>query len=822
VATARTLLFAVLAVASAIACGPPAPGVTAGAATSRTAAVLPDVRLAKDRPPVVLVVREGDPAAAVAAAIATGDADEVDPEPAAALAGVVEARLTARGLRPSVTPAWDGYRVTLLASGGGEAKAAAEAIVAALLAPIGEGDLAAAKKKVAALAGRPLRDPALAHWARCVGAPYGIAERAAKAGEDLTTTQVEAWRARSHALGTVAIAVTGTAAIGEAVAAAIASGPAFRAGAAPFAGAEGAAKAGAGGGAVDVYDAPAESPSVSATIHVALPVATPSAAPAIASALGDPRGPLATRLAGLDVPIRLREIAGTAHARGGCVGVVLEAGMPSPSAPAIDLAALVADAVALVDVEAAVHLGEGDGPIDGRALARRAGNARESAERAAWWALADPQARTAAPRSVALGVPKTRGTGPAAPARDALAAAIERAAASWKKPVVDGRTRIESGQGETWVLVGSPCGTESEAESDAGATALVVTAAAEAARTTPETTVEPWVAADGAGLVAHGPPLAGESASAHARRLADVAARAFAADAPAPAAIGRARADLARRATQNDAASLGVLGSALAPGHPAWIVPTGLPEPLLRTSDAVVVARSNALRSGPLRVAVLADGDAAQGAAAVHAADRWVDRRTAEGRGDLAPRACPAAPAAGTLRPGTYAIEPRAGAIPEAYVAYPFPANDEPARAAANALALALDGDGGLLDKALGGTLALRSSARVVGWPRAPALVLRIVAAQAQLDGAVMQARALVDRLHKGALGTDVEQALAATPRTAIASALDPRIRLVATFRGDPIASPAAPSLEDVKAFASKNLGEDALVVVAVRPSRKP
>src|SRR5690606_16988594 len=150
-----------------------------------------------------------------------------------------------------------------------------------------------------------------------------------------------------------------------------------------------------------------------------------------------------------------------------------------------------------VRLEAAVHLAELGGARDGRTLSRRSGDAREAAERAAWWALVDqdrPKPLTSADASarsakgsVALGVPARRGTAPrdgdkelaVGPSREALADAVTKATAAWDKPVIDARSRVESGQGETWILVGSPCGTEAETEADAGITALFAAAAAD-------------------------------------------------------------------------------------------------------------------------------------------------------------------------------------------------------------------------------------------------------------------------------------------------------------------------------------------------------
>ena len=94
---------------AALACGPPP-----DASTPRPAQ--PDVRFANGRPPVVVVGREGDPSAAIAVAVTTTgvgwDGAGDDPEPATALAAIVETRLRARGFDVQVVPAWDGLRAS--------------------------------------------------------------------------------------------------------------------------------------------------------------------------------------------------------------------------------------------------------------------------------------------------------------------------------------------------------------------------------------------------------------------------------------------------------------------------------------------------------------------------------------------------------------------------------------------------------------------------------------------------------------------------------------------------------------------------------------
>lgn len=856
-ATALGALAVTLAAIAAVGCGPASPATQPNTAPARAQALLPDVRRAKDRPPVVLVVREGDPSSAIAVAVTTAglEGSEDDPEVAVALAGVVEGRLAAKGFAPNVVPSWSAFRAAVLVGTTEGAPAATDAIREALTASIDDRDVTAAKKKLAALAARPLRDASLARWARCVGSPHALPARAGKSGDDLSAPRLERWRAAAHGLGRVAIAVAAPRATAEAVASAVARGATWKVGAPPPPSAPlpDVATSGASSSAaidVDVYEAAAEI-SGATVIHATLDVGTASDAVSTAEALGDPHGPLASRLAALDLPFRLRDVVGTADPRGGCVGMVLESvAAPSPMAAPGDLATRVADAVALVHVEAQVHLGEGGVGPDGRTLARRAGDAREAAERAAWWALADTWSAGAGARgmrgAVALGVPSRRGSSPRGsgeaalePSREVLAAAVSRATLSWQKPVAEGRVRVEPGQGETWVLVASPCGADGESDADSGLTALFTLAIVELARSSPEARVEPWVVPDGAGLLAHGPALNGETASAQARRLADVVARSFASEPITIGAVTRARAGLLHQDHRAEGPALGMVAAAVAPGHASWFDAFGREETLARSADASVVGRGQALRAGPLRVAVLANVDGAQGEAALRAADRWIDRRAGDAR------VCrPSTPAAAP-RPGTYAIEARAGAAPEAYLAFPIAANDEKARAAAGIVAAALDGDGGLLERALGagasagadagaaagagaeGGLARSWSTRVVGWPRAPALVVRIVSTQAALDGAVMQARALVDRVKRSGLApADHERATAAAARGAIAVALDPRARIVATWRGEPIASAAQPfprgraGIEDVRAFAAKYLGEESMVVVASRPAR--
>lgn len=789
---------------------------------------LPDVRVAKGRPPVVIVAREGDPAGAIAVVASTAGMPGFDArgaEPSVALAGVVEARLRARGTTARVVPQWDGFRVVLLVNDVDDARAKARALREALVARIGERDRAAAATKLRALANRPLPDASLERWARCVSSPYARVDRAGKSG-DVSIAELESMRAESVGLGRVVFGVAGPPDVGEAVFRAVADDPAWSE-ASAFAPPSRAPEA----TPVEtfVYDRGARAASGRVVVHGTIDRATGSAAVAVAEALGDPRSPLSARLAALETPFRLREITGTVQRTGGCIGFVLES--EAAVATEKELARRVADAVALVHEEAETRRSP-SGDRDGRRLAWRAGDPRDAAERAAWWTLAmhderecatddAPDAAQPAPvrGSVALGVPAppTESRTPRVETATDLARALAEQAASWKKPVVDGRTRVEPGQGETWVLVGSPCGTAAETEADAGLTALFVLAAAELVKTSVDVGVEPWITSDGAGLLVHGPARAGESPRATARRLADLAAEGFAAAPLDTRALVRARAEAIAR-TGRAANATATLAGVLAPAHPSWFLPSGRADVLARAADATVVAHARALRRGPLRVAVLANVDAEQAAAAVRAADRWVDRRA------TGARACLPVAATTPPKPGTYAAETTPGEPTEALLAFPFPAGDDGARKGAEVVAAALDGEGGLLAPSLAG-LATSASARVLGGPRTPALVVRVVATESSLDAAVSQARALLDRLRQGTREGAFDAARARRVTAAVEASLDPRARVVALFRGESVvdaksAAAAVGTPDDARAFARRYLNEASMVVVAARPPR--
>ncbi len=805
---------AIATVVAAVGCGAHTPGAGGRPDGERALAT----RSTGDgRPPLSVIVREGDAKGAVAVAVTTaGIAPERGALAGVSLAALVEARLAARGVDVSAVGGWDGWRLRALVDSPADMARIVDAVRVALLTPVApdESALAAVARKAAALARRPLLDPALVDVASCTGEAYSAGDASAPRPAEL-----EAWRRAAHGLGRVAIATTGSAALADSAARTLARAPAWPHAApvtaAPWPGAPTA-----------VYAASGEVEAGGARVVVTARTTSPERAVAAAPALGDPRGPLASRLAALDAPGRVRSVIATAHVDGGCLAAAIDL---SARDLASDAPTRIATAAALARQELAVEIADGAAPADlGRQLIERAADPRDAAERAAWWSLAG---RHAGPddqltMAIAVGVAALRDAPTAAGAADAIRTEIDRATIAWHAPVVEARTFVERGQGETWVLLASPCATGPESSGDAGiGAAVAMAAAAQAAETGRDARFEPFVGIDGIGVLAHGPARSGESPQAHARRLADSIARAFAADAIEPRRAAQARIALLAHADETDSRALAALAGALAPAHPSWIAPQGTLFGLAGISDESVAVRASAVRRGPLRVAVLANADAPQAEAAVRAVDRWIARHPGESR------ACPATAAASTPRAGTYAVDLPAGAPSEVLIGVPLPPADAAARTKATWLAAALDGAEGLLAHALGGDaagataggtpLARTWSAAVLGAPQTPSLVVRLAGPDANIDASVAQVRALLDRLRQGALrDEDGARAAAAIARAHLAAALEPRARIVDLWRGE--ASPTAPSIDDLRAFAAATLHDEAFVIVAARPPRPP
>jgi hypothetical protein len=334
-------------------------------------------------------------------------------------------------------------------------------------------------------------------------------------------------------------------------------------------------------------------------------------------------------------------------------------------------------------------------------------------------------------------------------------------------------------------------------------------------------TLEPWVAPDGVGLVAHAARAPGESAQALTARVAEEAGRVLVSAPFSPGALATARGVLLNRVGDGIASegrAMSALASALSPGHPSWLAPFGAWEELASASVEATSVRWSALAGGPLRLAVLANDSEQQIDLAARTLDRWLVRGMDGSRG------CPAAEAPGIPKSGTVQVTlPSSSPVWQALLGFPVPPPGTMEGAFGELTLAGLSGPEGWLVRATGAaSLAATVQARLVGGPRAAALVIDVRAPEATLDAAVAQIRALLQRLRQGAVTpADFERSQALRDRWDLDASLDPRRRLITVWREPRPPPPAVPlSIEGWRAWVANTLSDEKLVVVIAKPKR--
>ncbi|HMJ56456.1 MAG TPA: hypothetical protein VK540_30525 [Polyangiaceae bacterium] len=792
-------------------------------------------------PNMVRIVRDGDPRPAVAMVVETSSGSYAS----TALAALLEARLARAGFAGTDSRAdRDSFRVRTLVESPTRAVEFVAAARAALAGRVtaGSPEFALVVRRVAALRRHPLEAPIAQAVARCTG-ELGVLPSDASIDPSTSegVAQLEATRGAAYGASQVAFAAVGAQALVDAAAGAVHRGEAWPRGTAP----EGALLA------EDQVGVHASSERAPGTARLTLAVPTPSADTAAAASrrAGDPEGPLVTRLRSLTVPFRLVEARASARPRGGCLSVTLETARATPAHLVADGAALATtlvrqelDLARSSSNEPGMERGAAGWPLGpaGRAAVRLASDPREAAELGALWSLSTPGSADDKPSyAIALALPSptadareaTLETGVIAQAARRFSAALERAAAAWNAPAIERMGRLERGQGELWLVLASPCGALAEGSSDPGTTALALMAALAAQPGSARgVTLEPWVAPDGVGVVAHAARAPGESMSGLTARVAEEAAQVLVAAPFSSAALATARAVLLNRMGDGIAAegrAMSALAAALVPGHPSWLAPFGAWEELANASVDAASVRWSTLAGGPLRLAVLANESEEQTDLAARTVDRWLVR------GIDGARACAAVEPPGAAKSGTVQVTLPSSAPPvwQALLGFPVPPSGT-AEGAMGELTLAgLSGPDGWLGRATAAvSLAATAQARLVGGARAAALVIDIRAPEATLDAAVAQVRALLQRLRQGAIApTDLERSQALRERWDLEASLDPRRRLLSLWReprlgaaSSPAVAPAAvaPSLEGWRAWAANTLSDEKLVVVIARPKR--
>jgi hypothetical protein len=214
------------------------------------------------------------------------------------------------------------------------------------------------------------------------------------------------------------------------------------------------------------------------------------------------------------------------------------------------------------------------------------------------------------------------------------------------------------------------------------------------------------------------------------------------------------------------------------------------------------------LTGSPLRAAVLASEGPGQIEVVTRSLDRWLVRQNR-------PSGCSPLPSPPISRGGTLVLPPVQGAAPRAFVGALVDASG-PAHAAATMTALALGGDGGLLQKALE-DVGARGETYLLGSGAQSALVVELRGPEDALEPAAAQVRALLGRLGQGAVGeAELTRSTARFEAAELEASLDPRRRLIDRWRGSSHGGGAG--LPAWKAWLQAQLREDRLLVARPAP----
>ena len=753
------MITALLALALLDACGGESKHGTARSGHDASAPALGRRRL-EDRPPLVLVRRDGDPFAAVAFAVVTDQGSLAS----VATAAVLRSRLAARGFNVRVQPSALGLSLTALIPNAAEGRRFVQVIVAALEQPIQRGDPALEAVRSAAQALAAVRVPGAAEASinACSGEPF--LPDAGRAWDPMTEqgqADLTGWLEAAHSVRRAALAAVGSAEVLSSVEDALTRAKAWPEGELPD----------------DTWPARDElgvdfAPGATRRLSLAFRLPSEDVAARAARVLAAPSSPLARRLAALRPAWQVERSAAIGRSRGAClrVDVVPTHAEVGPSATDV------ARTLAILAGEARDAAGSGRrGDLDEAIVG--ATDPAEAAAAAAWRALV-AHGEPGKPRSAVAYV-----TTAAEKPRFDFNAALTAERQAEKEPLFEVVRRAEPGQGRLWALFAPTCGTSGEAAATAGESALVASALARVAPSS-DVTVEPWLAPDGVGLlVGTRRRDPGETSDAQAVRLGRALGELIATARPSPTELAGARAELTSGLGGELHRGYFVALDALTDGHPSWLEPRGTFAGLASAPAGGYEAALGRWLGRPFRLAVLANGDAGQPEVVRRELERWLR----PGRTDIA--RCPSR--THSAAPSTELTLAVSGDAPEgSYVGIPFPAFEHRLPVEARATLVLLNRSGGWLDQALT-DLQASATALALGGPDAAALVIEVVATEGQRQAAVDRVRALIERVASGRVApTEFEAARRELAQSEAGELLDPRRRVVATWRGVTRAEP--------------------------------
>lgn len=379
----------------------------------------------------------------------------------------------------------------------------------------------------------------------------------------------------------------------------------------------------------------------------------------------------------------------------------------------------------------------------------------------------------------------------------------------------------EHGQSSLYAMIASPCATWSESSSTAGATSLLLRMLAARYHEIQNVTIEPWITADGAGLIAHTSRLsAQETPKEQARRLGGVLGRVLATQRLEASDLWNTRNDLLAQIGPGPRPALWRALLALSPQFPGFVIPDGQFSSVETLPLGTVQERRAELMRLPLRLAVIENDDAQQGEAVREALMQWVSLFRLE------TSQCPDPNRVEPLRAGENRIESKYPDPNDAgtTLIVPLPAQEPLAEEHVALLQWLLGRSSGWLAQRLrSGNVVASVDAKAIGGTQRRGLVVAIAAPASSIDAATDSVRELFQELGTGSLplSPSVAAGIAAVQLADRQRRSIPQMRLedlwLARGRGGRVTENGFRKfLEQV--FASPSI----LEVRSVRPTREP
>lgn len=759
----RRVVVAGLVSAAACGCGSSQPRAYSHAAPGGGPSSRIEERSLSDRPPLSIIGRQGDPEGAVAfASLASGSA-----ELHAAFGELLRDRVSRAGFSTQLVAHGLGFELMVLVENPERARQAMQALLRGLMQTVGAADLASASAP--SVASEPRASSAVALCSAELTSRRRISDVA----------ELERERVASFAQDRAALAAVGSEAISGAVADALSSGPDW-----PERGRVRSSLPAQSVTQVLRGDKP--------TLSVAVTAADANRVLAAAARLGEPNSALSVRLAALGAGLRVRRVAATAHPSGACLRIDSDVdASPVPDARRLGFA------VQLMQEETALALSRAEPENRLEASALSAIDPRAAARAAAYGALLAPAPKLVPAELIALVAPDE------APSAPSIDAAVQQARS--EATPLDVQVRVEAGQPGVWALLATPCAAAAERGDNAGIAAVLFGAASQ--NKLEDVRLEPWVGAEGAGIVGFTQRAAGESHAQAAERLGNALGQALVAQ-PAAVDVAAARGELLKATGSEPRPLFDGLLEALSPGHAGALAPRGTATSLQAASREAVLARQRELRSLPHKLAILSPTDAADAAYVTRSLARWLKTP------DTAHASPCSTEIAGPNRTELRAAE-GSTAVEGSYVAFRIPGKTG---AEAALLAELLNLPGGALARALAEPeLVGAARALAVGTSSARALIVQVSAFEGREAEALSRIQKLFERLSSGGvlLQNEIEAALTQRRAARRLAALDPRQRLVQML--EPGTAPEAAALRRL----AQSLRPEA-AVVARSQARSP